>query len=85
MKRSGGEKEVLEGMRRVPAAIPPAPDPEREDVEDDREQEQAARGVEADPVRTVFERECCGCHAEMSTSQVDSNCVEGLSVIALLP
>jgi len=57
----------------------------REDVEEDREPQQAVRGVEANTVLNLFDRERCRCHAEMNTSHVETNFVGGLSVIAVIP
>src|SRR2546425_6956080 len=65
-------EEILERMRRVPLTIPPEPDAEREDVEDDREPEQTVRGVEADAIRGRLGRRKCGCgHAGMVTSMIE--------------
>src|SRR6266568_1402675 len=55
---------------------------ERDDVEEDREPDEAVRGVEANTVLNLFDRERCRSHPEMNTSHVATNCVEALSVIA---
>ena len=73
-------EEVFEWMGRVPAPIPSESKPEREDVEDDGEPEQAVGGVEADTVLSCVGCDRCGGHAQMDTTQHRRDGVEPLSV-----
>ena len=54
-------EEIFERMRRVPGAVPPEPDAEREDVEEDREPDKAVRRVEADAFLIRSKRGTCRC------------------------
>jgi hypothetical protein len=58
-------------MGRVPAAIRPEPDPEGQDVEDDREPEQAVRAVDPDAVGGLFDGERCRCPRQMNTLEIE--------------
>src|SRR5437867_2661210 len=59
-------------MRCVPRAIPPEPDADREDVGDDREQQQAARGIETTAVSRGFGSDCGPRHAQMDRSAIQA-------------